>query len=184
MNPNVEKTVSLIPEFYYDIIARIIPGLIAYVGFSYTWQGSLSQPGTFLESITLLVLCYVLGLSMDRIGVLYTQGKQRKTFESVMDGMASVKKSHNLNVLAKMYAELVLLNSLFTTTCVMTAFWVIAKVFRNLPQHLNSHIILLLFSLTLFYFLSKNSVILLNLRLKKIHIAESMISNTADRETI
>jgi hypothetical protein len=45
MNPEVEKTASLIPEFYFDLIARIIPGVIFYACITYAWQGSSYKPG-------------------------------------------------------------------------------------------------------------------------------------------
>ena len=69
---------SLIPEFYYDLIARIAPGavliIITLAGFriafgywpeAYTVFHSFARISSFLGVIVFLILCYAVGLCLN-----------------------------------------------------------------------------------------------------------------------
>jgi hypothetical protein len=53
---------SLIPEFYYDLIGRVVPGVL--VGFLYGWGGDIQFTNFGTISVG-IVLAYFLGLTLD-----------------------------------------------------------------------------------------------------------------------
>ena len=56
--------VSLVPEFYYDLIARVLPG--AFIVFVYGWLGP-AQAANFGTISLAAFLCYFLGLTLDAL---------------------------------------------------------------------------------------------------------------------
>ena len=75
------KMTSMVPEFYYDLIARIIPGFLTLLAFVVmysilfpyefevlTWKTILGQ-GSFFASLLLLVVSYFLGIVVAPLGV-------------------------------------------------------------------------------------------------------------------
>jgi hypothetical protein len=136
MNPEVEKTASLIPEFYFDLIARIIPGVIFYACITYAWQGSFYKPGTLLESLLVLTLCYVLGFITDLIGDLaLVRLKRVNPVKLVLNELPKVKHPQSVNLLIKMCAEAVLLRSLLLICFMFFTFSVVINIFKTLPQY-------------------------------------------------
>ena len=160
MNPEVEKTASLIPEFYFDLIARIIPGVIFYACITYAWQGSSYKPGTLLESLLVLTLCYVLGFITDLIGDLaLTRLKRVNPVKLVLNELPKIKHPQSFNLLIKMCAEVVLLRSLLLICLMFFIFSVVVNIFKTLPQYSGNlalpTFILSILLLTLFEYFQK-----------------------------
>jgi hypothetical protein len=64
VNGDNNTMASLIPEFYYDLIARVLPG--ASIAFVYGWLGP-DQAANFGTISLAAFLCYVLGLTLDAL---------------------------------------------------------------------------------------------------------------------
>ncbi|MEA5466623.1 hypothetical protein [Leptothoe sp. PORK10 BA2] len=152
MNPDVEKTASLIPEFYFDLLARILPGLLFYACVDYAWWGTLHKPGTLLESFFVVAVCYVLGLIMDLVGdLILNKFEIRNAVIIVLNKLPQVKNPQVVNLLVKMCAEVILLRSLWLTSSIFFVFSVLTHIFKTLPQHLSGLTALIFLLLVLLF---------------------------------
>ena len=71
MDSLMDKLFDIIPEFYYDLIGRVVPGAIASIalfaayGFDFLWL--VEKLGTVLTGLTVLIASYFFGLVFDLI---------------------------------------------------------------------------------------------------------------------
>lgn len=152
MNPDVEKTASLIPEFYFDLIARVIPGLLIYACASYAWWGTLHKPGTLFESFFVVSACYVLGFVMDLTGDLVLKRiKVRNAVKITLNVLPQIKNIQITNTLTKMCAEVILLRSLLLLSCVLFVISASSRIIRRLPQFLSDKTLLIFFFAVLLF---------------------------------
>ena len=70
MISRVEEAFGVIPDVYYDLIARVIPGIMFYICLDYACSGTLNydKTETFLEAVIGVVAFYVLGFVLDVFG--------------------------------------------------------------------------------------------------------------------
>ena len=135
MNPNVEKTASLIPEFYYDLLARILPGGMFYACADYAWWGVLHQPRTLLESFFVVAACYVIGFIIDLAGdLILVKLNKHNAVKNVLNALPQVKNPQIVNLLVKMCAEVVLLRSLLLISSIFFCFLYQHTFLRHSPS--------------------------------------------------
>lgn len=101
------KTSGLMPELFYDVIGRVIPGaiIIGLYGSSY-----ISESPSNIALLGYIVVAYVLGLAMDVcIGILF----DRLPYFNNQKLMNNIRKQslYNRSVAVKMLGELLLFRS-------------------------------------------------------------------------
>jgi len=63
---DLEKAGSLITEFYFDLIARALPGFIFLYAMIFAFTGRYTAPRSFSDSLVALVASYTSGFVLDR----------------------------------------------------------------------------------------------------------------------
>lgn len=132
MNKEIEMILSIIPQSYYDFIAKIIPGLVALEISSYIYYKTLLTPNNIWEVIFGIVAIYILGLILDIAGLAFSKTldfilfccyifKDSKysedkniyiTIRDLHNGLHGIANNQNANIIIKMLSEIVLLRSL------------------------------------------------------------------------
>lgn len=113
---DLEKAGSLIPEFYFDLIARILPGFIFIYAMIFAFTGRYTAPMSFSDSLVALVASYTSGFALDKsFGLLLSVFKITPPLRKVFDGVLDLRNSRFSNIILKMCAEATLLHSLFLT---------------------------------------------------------------------
>lgn len=130
MSNEIETILSIIPQSYYDFIAKIIPGFVALEISSYIYYETLLVPNNIWEVIFGFVGIYIIGIILDIGGLLLSQaiemiticgcknnicpnGKQLFiTVREIHSDLHEISETQDANIIIKMLAETVLLRSL------------------------------------------------------------------------
>lgn len=133
MSNEIGTILSIIPQSYYDFIAKIIPSFAALEISSYIFCGKLIVPSNAWETIFGIVAIYIIGIVLD-IGGLFlfdfidklsessngVETKSRKSnntneqsiaIKYIHESLHQIADSQDANILIKMLAETVLLRS-------------------------------------------------------------------------
>ena len=154
MSDGVEKAAGVIPEVYYDLIARVLPGFMFYICVGYAWCGTLNKPETLLDSVIGVAACYVLGFVLDVLGdmvvdslfriigkfkIIGRDNAKKKVTEYLTDLTWSQDgtKPQDGGIFVKLCAEIVLLRSLMLTSLIFFVFSVLTHTIKTLPQYLS-----------------------------------------------
>lgn len=144
----MNKIKELIPEFFYDLIARITPGSILLVAVCWHWQVSPMTlkrfEGTILVALA-LIASYVLGFFLDHISYMLiyfpdrlvkrillkrASGSSSKWKVDTWEVLRSTKDDSDTVVLLKMTAERVMIRSVMMI-------WVISCFLEVPPSDLD-----------------------------------------------
>ncbi len=138
---NMQEISALIPEFYYDLIARIIPGGCAYFFFTYPWYRNSYTPTTASEIFAAVGICYIVGLIVDLCGDgLTSLGERRSIIHQSLDYFSDPEIAADSDIaplysrFLKMCAELVMLRSLMIITLILFLISSFSHISRG-PAH-------------------------------------------------
>mgnify|MGYP001034786350 CR=1 FL=1 len=108
----------LVPEFYFDLIARILPGGCACLFFFYPWHDISYIPETTFGFFSATGIFYVIGFIIDLLGDFIfsyfsvRERERRNIVQKVQNHFSDRKDLFLYSRFLKMCAELVMLRSL------------------------------------------------------------------------
>jgi len=156
----MDKLVSLVPEIYYDLIGRIVPGSILCFLLSWSVKTELSSLKDLVGGAPMialvLVVGYAMGLVLDMLagtllnwpnrGVFWVFGqlteKQNVWQVNVWQVIASESNAERASKLRKMMAERALLRNLLVLSI---ALWLLGGwPMSNLPAGINATAVIVL----------------------------------------
>ena len=135
----IDTLINKIPELFYDIIGRLIPGFLVVVLFSLTYfqidfNGDLFnkfEKISFAQAILIFVISYFVGLSLDMIGgtliepILYGLREIKLwPFPTALEQWERVRKvqENKNNRLLKLRAEILLFRSVALGTTLLAIY--------------------------------------------------------------
>lgn len=130
----MDRLLELIPEFYYDLIARITPGailIVVVIPFD-NWKRFIEKDGSPISVILLfLISSYIIGFLIDAFSVTVEGFIERyfldtTTIFEALDGIANESSAKRLT---KLVAELTLLRVLLTGWVIIGSSWIF-PIFR------------------------------------------------------
>lgn len=144
----MERTISLIPEFYFDLIARILPGTSAFICFSYAISEKIYRPVSLQEGLFGLGICYVFGLVLNFMCDAWlsrldkpkvdNQDARLNPNRAIIKYFTRVDNPKAYSILLKMCAELILLRSLFTIFFLLLIWSIVTCLIQGVSDHINN----------------------------------------------
>jgi hypothetical protein len=125
----MDRLLELIPEFYYDLIARITPGaiLIAVVIPFSSWQQFLEKDSLPISVILLfLISSYIIGFLIDAFSVTiegFIEHYILSIKTTIFEALDEIANESNAKRLTKLVAELTLLRVLLTGWVIIGSSW-------------------------------------------------------------
>lgn len=148
MSNRVEEAAGVIPDVYYDLIARVIPGIMFYICLDYACSGTLNydKTKTLLDAVIGVVAFYVLGFVLDVFGDMVVEKilGPHNAIKRVIKKFPEITKSQDRSLFVKLCAEMVLLRSLMLTSLIFLGFSVSTHIFKTLPQYLSDTTLLII----------------------------------------
>lgn len=129
----MDKLLELIPEFYYDLIARITPGtilIVVVIPFS-SWQQFLEKDSLPISVVLLfLISSYIIGFLVDAFSVT-VEGLIEPLFwkTTIFEELDRIANEDSAKHLTKLVAELTLLRVLLTGWIIIGLSWIL-PIFR------------------------------------------------------
>lgn len=128
-NHKIEKALSVVPEVYFDLIARLIPGSIAWLIFTNLFDkiNPFEQLKDFNVAVLILVASYIIGFTADTVSFSLTYYLHKLLEPKIISHkrkweiVSSLSNDSHITIITKMSAENILCRSL---GLIFIFFWV------------------------------------------------------------
>lgn len=135
MSNEIKTILSIVPQSYYDLIAKFIPGVVATQVPFILYYRNLAIPKNIWEIFFGLITIYIVGLCLDigsltfslkpdriRKDIFHKKDISFNVIEDLHDELHKVADIQDVNVIIKMLAETVLFRSLALFFCLLFFF--------------------------------------------------------------